>query len=316
MIGILLTNLGTPAAPTPQAVRRYLAEFLSDRRVVEIPTPLWWLLLHGFVLRTRPKHSAKLYQQIWTEQGSPLLVHSTELAHQLQQRLKEHKVVLAMRYGEPSIAAGLKQLQTAGVTTLLVLPLYPQYSSATVGSTFNAVSRVLQTWRYLPKLNFINGYFDHPLYIQMLADQIKHYWQQNPQGEKLLFSFHGLREKTIQLGDPYYDQCRQTAQLIAHTLGLSAHQWLTVFQSRFGRTEWLKPYCEQTLQQLAKQGIKRVDIVCPGFAVDCLETLEEIALRNKTTFLQAGGQVYDYIPALNDSEAHISYLMTLIKQNL
>lgn len=304
--GILLTNLGTPSAPTAKAVRKYLAEFLWDPRVVEIPRPLWWLILHGVVLRIRPKKSAKLYQQIWTATGSPLLVNSQRLADKLQKQLGDKfKVALGMRYGEPSIASALEQLRQHKVDRVVVLPLYPQYSAATTASTFDAIAAVLKKWRYVPELNFMQQYFDHPDYIAAIADSIR---QQYKSDSHLLFSFHGLPKRCTDLGDPYQQQCQTTAQLVAAQLQLSSDKYSVVFQSRFGAAEWIKPYCDETLRNLPKQGIKNVTVVCPGFAVDCLETLEEIAQQNREIFLQAGGENFHYIPALNDSAAHVVML--------
>lgn len=310
--GILLANLGTPSAPTRKAVRKYLAEFLWDPRVVEIPRPLWWFILHGIVLRVRPKKSAKLYQQIWTAEGSPLLVYSQRLAVALQRQLQDKAiVVLGMRYGEPSIENALNQLHEQRVDRIIVLPLYPQYSATTTASIFDAVAAAFKKWRYLPKLDFIQQYFDQPDYIQAITDSICQ--QYNPE-HHLIFSFHGLPQRCVELGDPYQQQCQKTAELIAANLQLSKANYSVVFQSRFGAAEWLKPYCDVTLRELPKKGIKQVSVVCPGFAVDCLETLEEIAQQNREIFLQAGGEEFTYIPALNDSVAQVDILKKLIMQ--
>lgn len=312
-IGILLINLGTPDAPTPSAVRRYLAEFLWDPRVVEIPRPLWWLLLHGLVLPLRPRKTAALYQKIWTDQGSPLLIHSQRIAKTLQHRLekrleKSTKVVLAMRYGSPSIAQGLAELQAANVQQLLIFPLYPQYSAPTTASAFDAVSTILKTWRHIPELRMINNYATEPAYIEAIVTHIKNHWQKQGKAEHLLFSFHGLPKHFVAKGDPYEKQCYATAERVAAKLELAPTEWRVTFQSRFGKAEWLTPYCDKTLQAMPQQQQKSVDVVCPGFAVDCLETLEEIAQTNAGLFYKAGGEYFSYISALNDSELHIQAL--------
>lgn len=314
--GILLANLGTPDAPTPDAVRRYLAEFLWDRRVVELPRPLWWLILHGIILRVRPARSARKYQKIWTPDGSPLLAISQRQATAVAARLAERysgpiQVTVGMRYGNPSIAAALAELRAAGVRRLLALPLYPQYSAATVASTFDAVAAALRTWRWLPELRFITQYHDNPGYLDTLAAHLRAARADQP-GERLLFSFHGLPKRNLLAGDPYYCQCHKTARLVAERLGLPPTQWAVAFQSRFGRAEWLQPYASVLLAEWAQSGVKSVDVVCPGFAADCLETLEEIALENRRIFLAAGGERYRYLPALNDDPAHIAALVDLI----
>lgn len=317
--GVLLTNLGTPDAPTPQALRRYLAEFLWDSRVVEIPRPLWWLILHGVILRTRPARSAHKYQTIWTPEGSPLLAISRRQAVALAATLTERcpgsiRVALGMRYGNPSIAAALAELRAAGAQRLLVLPLYPQYSAATTASTFDAVATELRTWRWLPELRFVAQYHDDPGYLAALAAHMSADRAELP-GERLLFSFHGLPKRNLLAGDPYHCQCHKTARLVAERLGLAPKQWAVAFQSRFGRAEWLQPYTSVLLADWAKAGVKSVDVVCPGFAADCLETLEEIALENRQTFLDAGGERYRYLPALNDAPEHIAALIGLIERH-
>ena len=310
LTGILLVNLGTPDAPTAKALRGYLAEFLWDRRVTELPRFFWWLVLHGVILRIRPARSARLYEKVWTENGSPLLSISKVQAQALQKSLgEEFKVVLAMRYGNPSIASGLEELRN--VERIMVLPLYPQYSGTTTGSSFDAVADVLKTWRIVPDLRFISDYHDNSAYINALIAQIKSYWDQHGVPEKLLFSFHGIPKRFVIAGDPYADQCHKTAKLVA--LGLEIENWEVVFQSRFGREEWLKPYADHRLRSLAKDGIKRVDIVCPGFSADCLETLDEIDRENREIFLKAGGEEFHYIPALNDSDEHIEALVKILK---
>jgi len=316
-VGILLTNLGTPDSPTPAAVRKYLAEFLSDPRVIEIPKLLWWFVLHGIILRTRPRRSANAYTSIWTDEGSPLLVISKKQTEKIADLLRQKfdptiKVELAMRYGVPSIQTGLEKLQRANVNRLLIFPLYPQYSAATTASTFDAVAEVLKTWRWLPEIRMINHYHDHPAYIIALANSIKHHWQQHEKAEKLLFSFHGLPKHYFLAGDPYHCECNKTASLIAEQLKLHENQWQITFQSRFGPREWLQPYTDTTLKELGAQGVKHVQVVCPGFAADCLETLEEINMQNRAFFTEAGGQQFSYIPALNDDHEHIEALCNII----
>ena len=314
-IGILLVNLGTPDAPTPVALRRYLGEFLADPRVTELPRWLWWLILHGVILRIRPRRAAKKYQTIWTENGSPLLSISQTQAKALAIALGDKfTVALGMRYGNPSIAAGLEKLRQANSQRIVVLPLYPQYSGSTTGSTFDAVAEVLQTWRRVPDLGFISHYHDEPAYIQALVAHIKTYWAKHGIPDKLLFSFHGVPKRFVIAGDPYFDQCQKTAQLVAAQMNLSEEKWALVFQSRFGREEWLKPYTDHTLTALGKAGLKRVDVICPGFAADCLETLEEINQENRQVFLKAGGQEFHYIPALNDKSEHIQALVALLNE--
>lgn len=319
--GILITNLGTPDAPTPAALRRYLGEFLWDPRVVDMPRILWWIILHGIILRIRPARSARSYQKVWTEQGSPLLAISKRQAEALQGVLNAKfsgplVVALGMRYGNPSIPAALQQLQAANVRRLLVLPLYPQYSASTTASTFDAVANVLKTWRWLPELRMVNHYHDEPTYIDSMAQSIREAWETRSEPERLLFSFHGLPKRFLLLGDPYYCECHKTARLIAERLKLADDRWQLTFQSRFGREEWLQPYTDHTLRSLAEAGIKSVDVVCPGFSADCLETLEEIAMENRDIFLKAGGQNYHYIPALNDRPEHIHMLADLIEQHI
>lgn len=319
--GILLVNLGTPDAPTSSAVRRYLAEFLADPRVVELPRWLWWLALHGIILRIRPPRVAKAYQSVWTDEGSPLLAINKKLHQALQPVLKQQygeQVVtaLAMRYGNPSIAAGLEELRLQNVQRLLVLPLYPQYSATTTASVFDEVTSVLQQWRWIPETRFINQYHDAPEYIQALAESIKVHQQDKGQAEKLLISFHGIPQRYHDAGDPYYCHCQKTARLLAEKLQLKEDQWKTTFQSRFGREPWLQPYTDETLKQWGADGIKQVQVICPGFSIDCLETLEEVAHENKQYFIEAGGKEYEYIPALNASAAHVNILQQLIQQHI
>ena len=315
-LGVLLTNLGTPDAPTPSAVRRYLAEFLSDPRVVEWPRWLWWPVLHGIILRIRPRRSARLYRKIWTAEGSPLLQTSRRQAQALQSVLENRlpgpvKVALAMRYGAPSIATGLGALREGGARRIVVLPLYPQYSATTTASTFDAVADVLKTWRRLPELRMVGDYHDDPGYIAALAARIAAHWNAHGRAERLLFSFHGIPRRYARAGDPYPEQCQRTAEHVARRMQLPAERWGVAFQSRFGREEWLRPYTDYTLREWASSGLRSVDVVCPGFPADCLETLEEIAHYNREVFLGAGGKVYHYIPALNDDPQHIAALAEL-----
>jgi len=319
-LGVLLVNLGTPDAPTTEDVRRYLAEFLNDTRVVETPRWLWWLILNGIILRTRPKRSAAAYASVWTDEGSPLMRVSVHQAEALQTRLDEQmdqpvKVALAMRYGNPSIAAGLDQLRKANAERVIVLPLYPQYSAATTASIFDAVTTELQNWRRLPELRFINRYQDHPAYIRALADSVRAAWEREGKSERLLMSFHGIPQDYADGGDPYPEECQTTAALLAKELELEDEQWGISFQSRLGRKEWIKPYTDKTLKVWGKEGVKSVHVICPGFAADCLETLEEIAVENRDYFLKAGGQSFHYIPALNESAGHVALMAELVQQH-
>ncbi|MCW8908551.1 MAG: ferrochelatase, partial [Sedimenticola sp.] len=316
--GVLLVNLGTPDSPSVADVRRYLKQFLSDPRVVELPRSLWWLILNGAILRLRPKRSAAAYRQVWTDQGSPLLVESRAIAEELQQalagRLRQPvRVELAMRYGAPSIARGLEQLRQANARHILVLPLYPQYSATTTASTFDEISRVLGGWRWLPELRFINHYHDDPGYIRALADSVRRFDPDDSSRDRLLMSFHGIPQSYADQGDPYAEQCHTTAQRLADELGLQPQQWAITFQSRVGRQPWLQPYTDETLKQWGAEGVSRVDVICPGFPADCLETLEEIGEENRDYFLQAGGEQYRYIPALNRDPLHIEALASLVE---
>jgi ferrochelatase len=310
--GILLVNLGTPDAPTRSAVKRYLAQFLSDRRVVEIPRFIWWLLLHGLILPLRSGKSAAKYASIWTPEGSPLKVWTEKQAKLLPgflaQRGYDVEVVYAMRYGQPSVETALLELERRGCDRVLVLPLYPQYSAATTASVFDAVFDAAKTMRNVPELRFVKHYHDQSRFIGALAKSLLAHWEKNGRGEKLVMSFHGMPRRTLELGDPYHCECYKTARLLAERLRLPKEEVIVSFQSRFGKAEWLKPYTAPTLQQLAKQGVKRVDVICPGFTSDCLETLEEIAMEAKQDFLQAGGEAFYYIPCLNDSSDWIESL--------
>lgn len=317
---ILLCNLGTPDAPTPAALRRYLAEFLGDHRVVEIPKLIWWLILHGIILRVRPAKSAAKYATIWTPEGSPLKVWTEKQAQRLQSWLHQqgHHVTVryAMRYGNPSIAAQLDALKAEGATRVLVLPAYPQYSGTTTASVFDAVYTWASQVRSIPELRFVNRYHDDSGYVAALARRIRAHWQEHGRAEQLVLSFHGVPERTLHLGDPYHCECHKTARLLAKELGLTKNQYRVTFQSRFGKAKWLEPYTEPTLVALAQAGVKRVDVACPGFTSDCLETLEEIAQEGREAFLHAGGQEFHYIPCLNDTPAWIEAMGHLAQRHL
>ena len=320
-IGVLLINLGTPDAPTEAALRRYLREFLSDRRVIDTPRAVWLPILHGIVLRTRPRRSAEAYAKIWTEHGSPLLVISRRQQQALREGLERRlgqavPVALGMRYGEPSVAAALAELQAAGVQRLLVLPLYPQYSATTTGTALDVVFAAMQKMRNQPALHCIRDYHDEPGYIAALASSVRMHWQQHGRGQRLLMSFHGIPLRYSELGDPYAEECRRTGQLLAERLGLDQDEWLVTFQSRFGREQWLTPSTDVTLEGLARQGVRQVDLICPGFSADCVETLEENAIQNRALFEQAGGERLSYIPCLNDAPDHIAFLTELILRHL
>jgi protoporphyrin/coproporphyrin ferrochelatase len=317
---VLLCNLGTPDAPTPAALRRYLAEFLGDPRVVEIPRPIWWLILHGIILRVRPKKSAAKYATIWTPEGSPLKVWTEKQALMLRGWLGErgHAVTVrhAMRYGNPGIGEVLDALKNEGIERVLVLPAYPQYSATTTASLFDAIYAWAARIRRLPELRFVNRYHDDAGYIDALAARITRHWQDHGRADKLVMSFHGIPLRNVQLGDPYQAECLQTAQLLADKLGLRTEQYLVTFQSRFGKAKWLEPYTEPSLVALAQAGTQRVDVVCPGFTGDCLETLEEIAQEAREAFLHAGGKEFNYIPCLNDSPAWITALAGIAQRQL
>ena len=326
-VGVLLMNLGTPDAPTAPAVRRDLAEFLSDRRVVEIPSALWKPILHGVILRTRPARSAAKYAMIWGADGSPLLTHSqkqkTLLMGYLGQRLKDlglpsdiAPVELAMRYGNPRIADAFGRLKAAGCDRILVVPLFPQYSASATAGALDAVFAHAQRMRRVPGLRTIDSFHDDPGYIKALARSVNDYWMRHGRPDLLVMSFHGLPRRSLDLGDPYHCQCQKTARLLATELGLETKQFAVTFQSRFGRAEWLKPYTQDTLVSLAKNGAGRVDVVCPGFVSDCLETLEEIGIEVKQAFLGAGGREFHAIPCLNEQPQWIAALVELVLSNL
>ncbi|MCW8834601.1 MAG: ferrochelatase [Colwellia sp.] len=323
---VLLTNLGSPEKPTASALRRYLREFLSDPRVVEVPRIIWMVILYCIILPLRPKKSAKLYQSIWTEEGAPLLVMSQaqkeKVASQLAQQYGNDVIVdVAMRYGEPSISAVLQKFQQQGIDNLVVLPLYPQYAGPTTASTFDAVSKALQKWRYVPSVHFINSYHSNELYIKALANTISEHINEHGTPDKLVLSYHGMPELFYQWGDPYYDFCQLTtdlvkAELLARQSSMPSDDFIMTFQSRFGKATWLQPYTDETLESLAKQGNKHIAIISPAFSADCLETLEELEHENRAIFMQAGGEQYHYIKALNDRDDHIEALMDVLSPTL
>jgi len=320
-IGILLINLGTPEAPTAAAVRRYLREFLADPRVVEIWRPLWWLILNLFILPTRPKQSAQRYAQIWTRDGSPLKVHTERqsklLRGYLGERLKVPLVIdYAMRYGKPTIADALTGLKQHGCDRVLLLPLYPQYAASTTATAMDAVGAVYAAMRNQPALRSVRHFHDHPGYIAALAQNVKDYWLRHGRPDQLIMSFHGVPRYTLDRGDPYHCECHKTARLLTEALKLGPGKTQVTFQSRFGRAEWLQPYTAAVLKDLGKQKLGRVDVICPGFISDCLETLEEIAIEGKTIFLNAGGRDYHYIPCLNERDDWIHALADIAATNL
>lgn len=315
MRGVLLVNLGTPASPTRAAVAAYLAEFLSDPRVIDLPRWLWIPLLRLVIIPLRARRSAEAYRKVWTPEGSPLLVFSKLLTDGLASSLEGEAIVrLAMRYGQPGIQEGLQDLKMQGVDELVVLPLYPQYSATTTLTVVDAVSEALRKLNWFPKLNTIQKYHDHPAWVVAVADSIRSFQRSEGQPEKLIFSLHGIPQRYVANGDPYANQCEQSVRDIVRELGLDDSEWMLTFQSRVGREPWLQPYTDITLQELARSGVRKLQVVCPGFAVDCLETLEEIAMQNSENFKESGGESLAYIPALNDSETHVALMTDLIRR--
>lgn len=321
-LGVLLLNLGTPDAPEAPALRRYLKQFLSDPRVIELPKWKWWPILYGVVLRTRPAKSAAAYRTIWDYhgEGAPLLTISREQQKGLQARLSEEMagpvtVALAMRYGNPSVASALAELREAGCRRVVMLPLYPQYAGPTTASTLDAVFSELMSWRWVPELRTINQYHRDPGYIDAMAASIQEHFDAHGKPDKLIMSYHGEPESYLLNGDPYHCQCHITSRLVAERLGLSEDDYLVTFQSRFGPEEWIKPYTDETIKALPGQGVKHVAVVCPGFSADCLETIEEIDVENREYFEEAGGETYHYIPALNERDDHLDALAALVLQH-
>ncbi len=318
--GVLLVNLGTPEAPTPRALRKYLAQFLGDPRVIELPRWLWRLILHGIVLRTRPQRVAKAYAGIWTEEGSPLMAISRRQRDALESALAERapgpvRVALGMSYGRPSIPDALAELREAGARRVVLLPMYPQYSGSTAASVFEATTAELNRWRWIPEFRWIQHYADDPGYIEALAQSVRDYRGEHGSGELLLFSFHGVPQRYLYNGDPYHCLCQKTARLVAERLGLAAADYRVTFQSRFGREPWLQPYTDKTVEALGREGLSRLDVICAGFPTDCLETIEEIGGENREIFEGAGGGELHYIPALNDRDDHIAALADLVLQH-
>ena len=314
--GVLITNLGTPDAPDAKSVRKYLNQFLSDPRVIEIPKFLWQIILKGIILQIRPRKSAANYKKIWTDNGSPLLYISKKQIKGVKKiilaKYSNIEFALGMRYGNPSIESALKDLQNRQVRRLLVLPLYPQYCAATTGSTFDEVTNILQKWRWIPELRFINQYFEEEEYIDALVTSIKIFWNKHEKPQKIIFSYHGIPKKYLINGDPYHCFCLKTTRLVKEKMNLTDEEIITTFQSRFGRAEWLKPYTVETLKELPGQGVKDVHIISPGFSADCLETLEELEEENREYFIKSGGEKYKYIPCLNDNEKHLQLISHLV----
>ena len=314
-IGVLICNLGTPESYQTKDVRKFLRQFLSDGRVIEIPKIIWWFILNGIILTLRPSKSAKLYKSVWTKEGSPLLVFSKKLIEKLKLVTNDDcEVELAMRYGNPNMEEALLSLKNKNCRKLIVLPMFPQYSGTTTGSIFDEVTRILSKWRWVPSLNFINSYHDNDYYINELADSISTHLQKNTP-QKIIFTYHGIPKRNFDLGDPYQCYCQKTTRLVAEKLNLKEDEYMTTFQSRFGPAEWLKPYTSDTMEELPKKGIKNILVVAPAFSVDCLETIEEIDEENKEIFLNSGGQNFTYVPCLNDSDGHVNFLKQLIDKH-
>lgn len=311
--GVLLVNLGTPDAPETAAIKRYLAQFLSDPRVVDVAPLIWKPILYGVILPFRSPKVAKLYQQIWTEDGSPLLVYARAQQQALAQRLPNIPVELGMSYGKPSLDDALSRLLQQGVEQLIVLPLYPQYSCSTSGAVFDGVSAIFKQLRTIPSLHFIRSYASHSLYIKALASSIEKSFQQHGKPDRLILSFHGIPERFVKTGDIYYDECCLTTEKLKAQLEYPKEQVMMTFQSRFGREPWLTPYTDKTMEKLGSEGVEHVQVICPGFSSDCLETLEEINEQNREFFLHGGGKQYHYIPALNDNVEHIDLLEALVR---
>ena len=319
-VGILITNLGTPDAPGKKELKVYLNQFLSDPRVIELPKILWQILLKLVILQIRPAKSAEAYRKIWTKNGSPLLDISKRQLEKIKLSLStSHPNMIfevGMRYGNPSIPNALRNLQKQNVRKLLVLPMYPQYCAATTGSTFDEVTNVLQKWRWIPELRFINQYFEDDKYVEALSNSVISFWEKHSKPQKIIFSYHGIPKKYLLNGDPYHCFCLKTTRLVKEKMGLNDDEIMTTFQSRFGKAEWLQPYTSETLKELPKKGIKNIHIISPGFSSDCLETLEELEEENREYFMESGGEKYKYIPCLNDEDEHIDVFVNLIKKNI
>jgi len=314
--GVLICNLGTPETYKTKDVRRFLRQFLSDGRVIEIPKIIWWFILNGIILTLRPSKSAKLYKSVWTKEGSPLLVLSKKLTEKLKTSLGDScEVELAMRYGNPSMESALMSLKNKNCRKLIVIPMFPQYSGTTTGSIFDEVARVLSKWRWVPSLSFVSSYHDHPEYINALADSLSNHIK-NKSPQKIIFTYHGIPKRNFDLGDPYQCYCQKTTRLVAEKLNLEDDTYITTFQSRFGPAEWLKPYTSDTMGELPLQEVKNVLVVAPAFSVDCLETIEEIDQENKEIFLKAGGEKFTYVPCLNDSSGQVNLLKAIIDKHL
>nr|GIR51643.1 MAG: ferrochelatase 2 [Gammaproteobacteria bacterium] len=311
--GVLIAYLGTPDSPDVLSVRRYLKEFLSDPRIIEVPKIIWWFVLNIFILNFRSFNSARLYKSIWTDGGSPLLVNCIKIKEKVQKSLpSNYQVALGMRYGNPSIKSALNELKEANCRDIEVITLFPHYSATTVGSIFDAVSTEIKSWRWVPSVKFLNSYHDNPLLIEILSKRIKKSFESQGKPDKLVFSYHSIPKKYFDSGDPYHCLCQKTSRLIAEKLSLDEKDYITAFQSRFGPSEWLKPYTSETMKSLPKEGIKSVQVVSPGFGVDNLETLQEIDIENKEYFEDAGGENFHYIPCLNDDDDHVEFLISLI----
>lgn len=320
-IGVLLANLGTPDAPTAKALYPYLRDFLFDPRIIELPKWKWWLIMNAFILRTRPKKSAELYSRVWTDRGSPLLFHSQDLrdglAKEIQARYGDQILVeLGMRYGNPTMESAMKRLLAGGADRVLVVPLFPQYSATTTGSTVDDLGRILSETRWVPHLRVVSEYATNPLYITALVNSIREFWDRDGKPDKLLFSYHGIPKRYYTSGDPYPCHCLRTSRLVTEQLGLSPEQHITTFQSVFGREEWVKPATIDTIAELPKKGVERLDVICPGFSADCLETIEEIDEENRHAFLNGGGKQFRYIPALNSRPDHVQAILSVVEQNI
>jgi len=319
--GILLVNLGTPDKPTTKSVKKYLAEFLWDRRVVDVPRPLWWLILNGIILNVRPGKVAKDYKNIWTEQGAPLRVISNSQQEKLSLLLEQRfghsvPVAIGMNYGNPSLTEGIDELLSQGCDSILTVPLYPQYSSATTASVFDRVQSVFDSRRFIPEIRHVHHYYDEPSYIRALAQSVTNYWQEHGKPDHLVLSYHGVPQRFCDQGDPYDEHCKETTAKLAIELGLKQGSWTHCYQSRFGKEPWLQPYTDETLEQYAADDMGIIDVLCPAFSVDCLETLYEIQVENRELYMEAGGKNLRYIPALNDSDDHIQCIATIVEQHI